>query len=101
MNFTSQLSSVDMLSSVVTLGNSEVEQEGLKLLFKAVDYKWYVGIKHPNLSIPSVYAQIIALQCTKLAPAVQNEEEKKEYDSIPTALLLVCTKSMGPSIFYC
>ena len=69
-----------------------MEQEGLTLLFKAMDYKQYVAIKHPNLSTPSVYAQVIALQCVKLAPAVQNEKEKKEYDNTLIALLfpLVC-----------
>lgn len=74
------------------LRNSELEQEGLTLLFKAVDYRQYFAIKHPNLSIPSVYAQVIVLQCAKLAPAGQNEKEKKEYDNIPIALLfpVVC-----------
>lgn len=46
-----------------------------------------VAIKHPNLSTPSVYAQVIVWQCATLAPAVQNVQEKKEYDNIPIALL--------------
>lgn len=55
-----------------------MEQEDLMLLFEAAD----VAIKHPNLSAPSVYAQLIVLQ-----RAVQNDEESGEYDNIPVALL--------------
>lgn len=68
---------------------SETQRWNKKVLYHC--YKQYVAIKHPNLSTPSVYTRVVALQCAKLAPAVQNEKEK-EYDNIPIALLfpLVC-----------
>lgn len=55
-----------------------MEQEDFKLLFEAVD----VAIRHPSLSAPSLYAQVIVLQC-----AVPNVKERGQYDNIPVALL--------------
>lgn len=66
-------------------------------------YEKYIARKHPGLSTPSVYAQVVVLLCDKLDPDLQNEKEKTKYGSILIALLfpLVCRNPWDHQSWIC